>query len=304
VAPASAPVGIDAAQGASWAFFAIAVLFFVGCAGWCLRRWRRAADPVPALALLGGLIASLEESWIDSLIKLWYPRDAPLVAFTAYGTPQPLYLHLVYPGFVGLGAYVIYRGLLRDPSGRLLWLAFLGICLLDLLFELPATAAHVFVYYGHQPFQLFHHGWPLWVAPINAAGPALAGWLLAALMPRLTGRWRLLLALMPPAAYAGVYAATGWPEFTLLNSHVPGVLRWVAALVVVALCITVVALITRFIPARGEPVSSGASGGEPGGKRLDAGVLAAYEPIVDRARVDQLDVGQACQQLAERQPQR
>lgn len=237
------PIAIHANQADSWAFFAIAVVFFAACLGWVLRRWQRERDPLPALALIGGAVASLEESWIDAMIKLWYPHDAPLVAFTAFGTPQPLYLHLIYPGFVGLGSYVAYRTIRADATGRRVWRVFGAICLLDLAFELPATATRVFVYYGHQPFQLFDHGWPLWVAPINAAGPALGGYLIYVLAPRLRGRERALLALMPPLAYAGVYGATGWPEFTMLNSDVPGGIRWLAAIASIGLCCALVALI-------------------------------------------------------------
>ena len=234
------PVAIHANQGDSWAFFGVAVVFFLACLAWVLRACVRERDPLPALAMLGGAIASLEEPWIDSMIKLWYPRDAPLVAFTAFHTPQPLYLHLIYPGFVGLGSYVAYRTIRAD---RGVWWVFGAICLLDLAFELPATAARVFVYYGHQPFQLFHHGWPLWVAPINAAGPALGGFLIYVLAPRVRGGSRALLALMPPLAYAGVYGATGWPEFTMLNGDVAAVVRWLAALVTIGLCCAVVAML-------------------------------------------------------------
>ena len=234
------PVAIHANQANSWAFLAVAVVFFLACLAWVLRALVRDRDPLPALAMLGGAIASLEESWIDSMIKLWYPHDAPLVVFTAFHTPQPLYLHLIYPGFVGLGSYIAYRTIRAD---RALWWVFGAICLLDLAFELPATAARVFVYYGHQPFQLFDRGWPLWVAPINAAGPVLGGCLLYVLAPRLHGRSRMLLALMPPLAYAGVYGATGWPEFTMLNADAGDVVRWLAALVTIGLCCALVALL-------------------------------------------------------------
>jgi hypothetical protein len=236
----SLPVGIHAAQAGSWAFTIVGAAFFAGCLGWTVAHWRRPGGVLPALAMLGGLIASLEESWIDVMIKLWYPRDAPLVAFTAFGTPQPVYLHLIYPGFVGLGSYVVYRGLLRDPRGGRVWLTFLGISLLDLAFELPATAGHVFRYYGPQPLQLFQGGWPFWVAFINAAGPVVGGWLIYKLAPRMFGAQKALLALMPPLAYAGVYAATGWPTFTMLNSAVPSGIRWLAALATMGLCVGVV----------------------------------------------------------------
>src|SRR5262245_7280922 len=127
------PVDMHAAQTPSAIFFYAMTFFFIFSASWALRRSMAGRDAVPLLALLGGLIASLEEPWIDRLIQLWYPSDAPDVVFTWFGIHQPLYMHLSYPGFIGLGAYVTYLGLLRHPDGRMLPTVFFGICALDLL---------------------------------------------------------------------------------------------------------------------------------------------------------------------------
>lgn len=178
------------------------------------------------------------------MIQLWYPRDSPLIVFTAMEHAQPLYVFLVYPGFVGLGAYVVYRSLVKHPDGRHLWRFFAGIVVMDLAFELPTTAAGVFYYYGSQPMQLVGDGWPLWVGPVNSAGPILAGWLMYRLVPILTGARRAIVVVaLPPLAYAGVYGAAGWPVYTLLKTDVSMPARWAAACVTVVLCVGIVALI-------------------------------------------------------------
>lgn len=230
------PVDMQAAPAASLVFLAGGALFFLLSLGWSTRETVRRHTWLPALALAGGVLASLEEAWIDRLIQLWYPADAPAVLFTALGIHQPLYLHLYYPGFVGLGAYVTYLGLLRHPDGRMLWPVFGGICLMDLVFEGPATAFSVYHYYGDQPFQLFRDGWPLWVAPVNAAGPLLGGWLIYRLREQLTGRAVVAVALLPPLAYAGVYGATTWPTTSAMNSGLAAPWIWLAAVLTMALC--------------------------------------------------------------------
>ncbi|MDT7747820.1 MAG: hypothetical protein QOD96_1482 [Pseudonocardiales bacterium] len=234
------PVDMHAAPFASQVFLAGGALFLVLSLAWALRDSSRRRTWVPLLALAGGVLASFEEPWIDRLIQLWYPSDAPLVMFTALGIHQPLYLHLYYPGFVGLGAYLTYRGLVRYPDGRMLWPVFAGICVLDLVFEGPSTFFGVYHYYGAQPFQLAAGGWPLWVAPVNAAGPLLGGWLIHLLRPRLTGASTAMVALLPPLAYAGVYGATTWPTTTALNSDVSAPWRWGAGALTMALCVAVV----------------------------------------------------------------
>lgn len=237
------PVEIDAADTASHVFLAGGATFFAVSLVWAGREAGRLKTVVPLLAFLGGLIASLEEAWIDTHIQLWYPEDAPAVLFTAMDHHQPLYLHLYYAGFVGLGAYVTYRGLVRHPDGRMLWPAFAGICVMDLVFEGPSTYFDVYHYYGDQPFQLYDGGWPLWVAPINAAGPLLAGYLMYRLLPILQG-WRIgLVALLPPISYAGVYGVTVWPTSTLLKSDVHEAWVWLGAVVTMALATLVVVLV-------------------------------------------------------------
>lgn len=228
----------------SWLFMAVGAVFFAASAAWAAYESRRLSTAIPILALIGGVVAALEEPWINTMIQLWYPRDSPLIVFTAMEHAQPLYVFLVYPGFVGLGAYVVYRSLVKHPDGRHLWRFFVGIVVMDLAFEFPTTAAGVFYYYGNQPMQLVGDGWPFWVGPVNSAGPILAGWLMYRLVPILTGARRAIVVVaLPPLAYAGVYGAAGWPVYTLLKTDVPMAARWAAACVTVVLCAGIVALI-------------------------------------------------------------
>jgi hypothetical protein len=238
------PYGLEAHPSFSWAFTAVGAVFLVVSVVWALKSSRRLSTAIPVLALAGGFIAAVEEPWINTMIQLWYPRNSPLIVFIPMEHAQPLYVFLVYPGFVGLGAYVIYRSLVTHPDGRHLWRFFGGIVLLDLAFELPTTASGVFYYYGDQPMQLVGGGWPFWAGPINAAGPLLAGWLMYRLIPLLSGVLRaIVIVALPPLAYAGVYGAVGWPVYTLLKTDVPMVIRWAAAVVTIALCVGIVAMI-------------------------------------------------------------
>ena len=257
------PIEFHADPGAAWTFMAVGAAFFLASAAWALRESLRHRNALAWLALLGGAIASLEESWIDHIIQLWYPYDSPWILFEGMGTPQPLYIHLIYPGFIGLGAYATYLGLRRDPGGRMLWPTFVAIMVMDLLFEGGATSAHVFYYYGPQPFQLVHDGWPAWVAPINAAGPMAAGWLMYRLEPTLRGARRLLFALLPPLAYTGVYGAASWPTHLLMNSGAAAAAIWAAAVVTMLLAVLVVHFIRASLPGT-------ALAAEGGGARLMA----------------------------------
>lgn len=236
---AAPPVGVHAAHGASIAFLVIAIVFLAVCVGWIAMNFRR-CGVLPVLLLVGGTIASLQESMIDRMILLWYPADAPGVVFTAMGHHQPLYMIVIYAGFVGMGSYVAYASLVANPRGTGLWGVFLGIIALDAFFEIFATATGVFSYYGSQPFQVVPDGWPLWVAFIAAGSPVLAGTALYVLVPRVHGRARAGLVVVPPLAWATVYFAAGWPTFVTLNSDAPDWLRWTAAVVTMGTCVALV----------------------------------------------------------------
>jgi hypothetical protein len=243
---ATPPMHLHAAHGASIAFLVIAIVFLVICVAWTALNFRRCGW-LPVLLLVGGTIASLQESMIDRMILLWYPADAPNVVFTAMGHHQPLYMIIIYAGFVGMGSYVAYSTLVANPGGRGLWAVFLGIIALDAFFEIFATATGVFSYYGSQPFQVVPDGWPLWVAFIAAGSPVLAGTALYVLVPLVHGRARAALVLVPPLAWAAVYFAAGWPTFVTLNSGAPDWLRWVAATATMGTCLGLV----RFLTAAG-----------------------------------------------------
>jgi hypothetical protein len=79
------PLDMHADQLASGVFLTGGALFFLVSLVWAVRRSLRGQSWVPVLALAGGVLASLEEPWIDRLIQLWYPADAPLVMFTWFG---------------------------------------------------------------------------------------------------------------------------------------------------------------------------------------------------------------------------
>lgn len=236
------PNHLQANVTASTVFLVVAVVFLLGALVWAARSHRR-DGVLPVVLIVGGLIAALQESLIDRMILLWYPGNTPAIAFTALGVHQPLYMILIYGGFVGGGTYAAYRALIADPSGRGLWRTFAGIIVMDALFEVPATAGHIFFYYGPQPFQVVPDGWALYYGFIAGAAPVLAGWGLYKLRPRVSGAGVWLLALLPPTAWATSYFAAGWPTFITVNSRAPELVRWASAAATMGLATGLVALV-------------------------------------------------------------
>ena len=251
------PAGLHADETGAGLFFAIAILYAVAALAWAAFGLRRPLGALPLILIAGGFVAAMQESLIDRMIMLQYPDDSPVVAFTAMGVPQPLYMILIYGGFVGCGSYAAYRSLQRDPSGRGLWTIFAGILAMDMAFEVPATAGDVYFYYGPQPFQVVANGWPLWVGFLAAGAPVLSGWLLYHLVPRArTVRAQALLVGVPPLAWITVYFGAGWPAFITIGSDASAVLRHGGAIATMALAIGMVAVLRWTLPAVSARASS------------------------------------------------
>jgi len=244
------PTGLHADETGAAIFFAVAILYCVAAVAWALFGLRRPRGALPLILIAGGFVAALQESLIDRMIMLQYPDDSPVVAFTAMGVPQPLYMILIYGGFVGCGSYAAYRSLQRDPSGRGLWTIFAGVLAMDMAFEVPATAGGIYFYYGPQPFQVVADGWSLWVGFLAAGAPVLAGWMLHHLVPRArTVGSLVLLAGVPPLAWITVYFGAGWPAFITIGSDASAVLRYGGAIATMAIAAGMVAVLRRTLPS-------------------------------------------------------
>ncbi len=190
---------------------------------WSLREARRRRTAMPLLALAGGVIALPLEPFWDVNVKFVFATDSHPIAFTAFERAIPLYLAFIYPAFIGWGSYVVYR-LIRDGAtrGRLLLLPvafFAG----DAAIEITGIEAGLWRYYGDQAWN--PADWPMYFGALNGAITLIGGWLLAVGEDRVP---RVALALAVPTAYAGIYAAAGWPTWAALNADVPGAVVWAA----------------------------------------------------------------------------
>ena len=249
------PISASASEGASSAFFVVAAIYFALSAVWAVVNMRK-LGVLPLVLLAGGLISALQEGPIDRLILLWYPEGSPVIAWHSMGVPQPLYMILIYGGFVGGGSYVAYRSLVAGRGARGLWEIFLGVVVMDALFEIPATAGHVYFYYGNLPFQVVDRGWAVHLGFISASAPVLAGWMLFHIVPFARGGKVWLLALIPPTAWAAAYFVTGWPVYLATGSDWPAPLTWLGGIATIALSCGLVWLLGRTTLAwRGAPVA-------------------------------------------------
>jgi hypothetical protein len=190
---------------------------------WSLTEARRRRSAMPLLALAGGVIALPLEPFWDVNVKFVFAADSHPIAFTAFERAIPLYLAFAYAAFIGWGSYVAYRLIADGAPRRRLLLLPVAFFAADAAIEIAGIEAGLWRYSGDHAWN--PAGWPMYFGALNGAITLIGGWLLAVAEERVP---RIALLLAVPTAYAGIYAAAGWPTWVALNADVPGAVVWAA----------------------------------------------------------------------------
>jgi hypothetical protein len=230
------PVDALAGSAAAWTFMGAnivaAMAAFIWAATWIVRK----RDRTPLYCLAGGFLAMFAtEPILDRLMLVWYPVNSPLIAAHLYGTPMPLYLLIGYPWYVGLGAFVVHRAVDSGITATGLWRVFAAIAVLDVVIELPSTAAGVHIYFGPQP-NFFHHGLAITIPFVMSAVSLGCGFAVHRLLSVSRTAWTFaaVMAIIPSTAVA-VLVGTQWPIMLAQNSAAPSSLLWISAVISIAL---------------------------------------------------------------------
>jgi hypothetical protein len=214
--------------------------------GIAIRNLVRGDGPLLLFCLIGGAVAAVFEPIVDVLGLVYFPRSGSWVAFETMGRPVPLLIAFVYPWYVGGQGYLAYR-LFQRGIDRLgvfrLWAIFFAV---NIALETPGLIPGVYTYYGRQPFDFW--GFPLWWGFVNPVMPLIAGALIVRLRPYLGSGWRLLgIVPLIPIADGVANAATAWPMWATLNTDLPSVATYAAAIVTLGLALYAVWVISLVV---------------------------------------------------------
>jgi hypothetical protein len=228
----------DAAPKAAETFFDIFIFIPLGVTlVIALRRLFQGKGSLLLYCLIGGAMAATIEPIVDVLGMVFLKDHNVIGTFTILGRTMPLYICFVYPWYVGGLGYVAYKLFDRGITMRNLFALWALDFVVDIFLETPGILAHTYLYYGHQPFNLW--GFPLWWGFVNPVMPMLAGALIYHLLPRLDRPWKML-AIIPciPMADAIANAAAGFPMWAALNqSNVSYVWTYLASFATLGLAL-------------------------------------------------------------------
>lgn len=232
-----------AASEAALAYTIVVLIGFLVVATWCVIHAIRNREILPVLMLVSGLLAVGFEPVVDTLGKVWYAADNPMVVYTSMGIPQPAFLLLGYSLFWGGTAYIGSRFV---ENGTSIWKIWAVVFVMDLIVEyLGVPVFKVGVYYGHSPFTLWE--FPLWWAFVNATSAVVGIALLRMMEPRLLGWRKLGVLTIAPTAFGATHAASAWPVWVTLHSDVPSWAGWVAGTITIGMALFIAMLVNLLV---------------------------------------------------------
>lgn len=183
---------------------------------WGLRDWRARRTPVFLICTVGGFLTIVSEAIVDVLFMVWFPAGETR-AYTTFGRPIPLWAAVCYPIVFGLVPFLVLRVYESGGTRRDFWRFVLIGFAINAALEFGFLPTGIYVYYGHQPFRVFHY--PLYWVVFNIGGGVLVATILFRARSFFSGwRWPLALLLFP-TCQVGFAAGTGWALASALNTH-------------------------------------------------------------------------------------
>jgi hypothetical protein len=220
--------------------------------GLAIRKLLKGQGPVLLYCIIGGALAASFEPVVDVLGLVYLKEHDALGTFTILGRTMPLYICFVYPWYVGGLGYLAHNLFRRGVTMRDLFVLWAADFLVDVVLESPGILAGTYLYYGHQPFNIW--GFPLWWGFVNPVMPMVAGALIFHLRPHLDRPWKLL-AVIPciPMADGIANGATAGPMWAALNQeNVSYFWTYLAGFVTLGLALFSVWIIGLSLVGRGE----------------------------------------------------
>jgi len=224
------------------ATMAMAVLV-VGFTLYAAREIVRSRSATLALLLIGGAISYFNEPIDDVLGLVWHPVVGQWTALATFAR-VPLWGLGIYIVFFGGMPYLILQSLRRGVTRRQLW-AWVGVlAVVDVAVEIPILTSGIYSYYGDAPLQV--GGFPVYWIVINTVGPLALAVLLMATGDTFSGWRALYLIFLPMMCDAAGSVAIGWPIFSALNAPATPPVRWLAAVLTIAIGLATLDLLIAY----------------------------------------------------------
>jgi hypothetical protein len=187
-----------------------------------IRMSLRSKSLLPVMVGLSGAFIVFPEVFYDVIGAVYFPYDSAEVlgsSFTILGRTMPVW---IVAGWFGYGVFtaVTFAMLNARPSTRVLWYAWGGALLGDVVFEELLLKLDVYHYYGNQPLVLISE-LPWWWIPCNSVGVMLAASIAYRFRHSLRGWKALSMIVVTPMSVTAVYGFIALPSWVATNADYP-----------------------------------------------------------------------------------
>jgi hypothetical protein len=218
------------------------------------KKVRDGEGPLLLFCLIGGAFASLWEAPVNLLGTMIYAQDGIWTAYTMFGRKIPILIPIAYSWFVGGQAYFILRFFQKGTATRKHVYTIWGLLfLINIPTETPGILAHVYKYYGHQPWDFW--GFPFWYGWANPLAPVIGAAAMYALGDHIkTGVARLAVIPIIFMSFGLGYAAISLPLWWTLNDAALGYgVTYAASLVTLGLALFVLWIVSLVVTRQSTP---------------------------------------------------
>lgn len=213
---------------------------------YAIERLVRHRDSILLFTMCAGIIPFFNAGNIGVLLHITQPANSMLPVFRNYGMPVPLGFCIGYVAIFPLVSYIAYRFIKNgiDTKGFItLWAL---LCLVDLLVEVPAVIAGIYIYQPPQMLTIF--GFPLYNVWINGTSWLLGGVMMYFFVPVLTDWRRPAISLLPFFGFAAGWGIMDVPIVLALNAEgMPSWGQWVLWLVSLGFSIIILSTLNSII---------------------------------------------------------
>jgi hypothetical protein len=222
------PPALDSDHTAALAMVVLLYLGFALAVGWALWKFARGREVLPAVLVVGGLIACNAEPVGDYVGQIVYAPDIPWFDYRILGREMPSFILVGLASYVAMGGYYASRYIADGRSLRdIAFVCVVWVGIPEIAMEMLWHHWSVIAYYGDNPTRIL--GVPLYTIVQNSTLLPVYGVAVYLGATYLRG-WQILwMIVVMPTVTIGYIVGVSWPVYQAIGSSAPAGVVWLCA---------------------------------------------------------------------------
>lgn len=215
-----------------------------------LITWIRTKNPIYLLAMIGGLVASLNEPLLNLTGSIYHPAINQWEVFEIYGLPIPVWAVVTYSVFFGGLGSLFYLLASRGMTRARFWLITGVVFAANAIIEVPVLSTGLYIYHGDHAYTI--GGFPAMWLVINGTGAILSSLVILSVPELFRGTRSLLVIPLIPCSQL-MALPIGLPYLYTLNTDSSLGVKYIGATATIILGIAALDAMARYTERRFGP---------------------------------------------------